>query len=255
MSKKKKLIIVLVFAILLCSILLIFTLKDFYKISDRTAKVSENIKKNEYPVLGWIKVQGTNIDYPVIYSKNVNINNIDVDYSFAWRNYNEDNSKNRLVLLGHNIRNISSNPLINQKEFNDFENLPSFLYYDFVKDNKYIQYSDEKNNYLYKIYSVYTLQDETVNYNELLDEESKEYYINESLKNSIYKFDVDVNKQDKLISLVTCTRFFGPMSSSIVVDARMVRKNEKIRNYEVKKNKNYKEIEKIMKGDDTNEKA
>ena len=41
------------------------------------------------------------------------------------------------------------------KSFNNFENLPSFLYYDFAKDNKYIQYSDEKNNYLYKIYAIY----------------------------------------------------------------------------------------------------
>ena len=255
MLKKKKWIIISVVVVLLCLILLIFTLKDFYKVSDRTNKVSMNIKKNEYPILGWIRVQGTNIDYPVIYSKKIDVNDIEIDYSFAWRNYNEDNSKNRLVLFGHNIRNISSSPLINQKEFNDFENLPSFLHYDFVKNNKYIQYSDVKNNYLYKIYSIYMISGETVNYSELLDEESKEYYIKESLKNSIYKFNIDVNKKDKLISLVTCTRFFGTQNTSIVVDARMVRKNEKISNYSVTENKNYEIIKKIMRGDDTNEKA
>ena len=28
-------------------------------------------------------------------------------------------------------------------------------------------------------------------------------------KNSIYDYDVDVNKDDKIISVATCTRFFG----------------------------------------------
>lgn len=255
MLKKKKWIIVSIFIALLCSILIFFTLKDFYKISDRTNKVVEKIKKNEIPILGWIKVQGTNIDYPVVYSNDMDVNDIEIDYSFAWRNYNEDNSKNRLVLFGHNVRNISSNPLVNQKEFNNFENLPSFLYYDFVKKNKYVQYSDEKNNYLYKIFSVYMISDKTVNYSELLDAESKDYYIKESKKNSLYKFDVDVNKNDKLISLVTCTRFFGLKNTTIVIDARMVRNDEKINNYDVTENKNYEDVKKVMRGDDTNEKA
>ena len=83
--------------------------------------------------------------------------------------------------------------------------------------------------------------------------ETKEY-IDKVKKESIYKFNVDTRDDDNLISLITCTRFFGPdKEAAFVVDARMLRQKEKARNYTVKTTDNYKKIEKYMeKGDETN---
>ena len=42
--------------------------KSSYKVSDRTLKVREKSSEG-YPVMGWVRVQGTNIDYPVLYAQ------------------------------------------------------------------------------------------------------------------------------------------------------------------------------------------
>ncbi len=252
MKKKVTKLIIAITLIFIGALLMYFIFSKHYNISDRTEKLKKEAVKTGNPVIGWIRVQGTNIDYPVMYEKaeGFDINNVDIDYGFAWKNYYDEKDTNRVVLLGHNIRNVSSHPLINQKEFNNFENLPSFLYYDFVKDNKYIQYSDDKHNYLYKIYAVY-LQESDYNYaSETLKKERMKEYISEGLKNSYFKFDVDVNEKDKLITLMTCTRFYDSTGYSIVVDARRVREDEKIKNYKVTKKSTYNKLEKYLEGDD-----
>ena len=70
-------------------------------------------------------------------------------------------------------------------------------------------------------------------------------------KNSIYKYDVDVNESDGLLLITTCTRMFGSDESyEIVVSGRLLRENENASNYKMEKTKNYNKIKKILKGDD-----
>ena len=250
----KIVIILLLFAIV--GFVIWYKFSEHYSISDRSEKIKKEAAKGEYPVIGWVRVQGTNIDYPVIYALDgtVDIDNIDPEYSFAWKNYYDLDKLNRKVLLGHNIRNVSSHPLINEKTFNNFENLPSFLYYDFVKDNKYIQYTDEKgNNYLYKIYAVYLQDGQDNNGLEEMNKKEMKKYIKNGLKKSYFEFDIDVNEKDKLMTLTTCTRFYDSTNYSLVIDARMVRKDEKIKNYKVTKKSTYNKIEKYLEGDDKDE--
>ncbi len=255
--KKQKVVktLIIIFSLLVLSYIIWYSFSNYYNFSDRTGNLKKEIAKGEYPVIGWVRVQGTNIDYPVLYALDgkVDIDNIDPNYSFAWKNYYDLDGLNRKVLLGHNVRNVSSKPLINEKKFNNFENLPSFLYYDFVKDNKYIQYTDEKNNYLYKIYAVYLQNEEENDALEKMSSSEVKKYINRGLKKSYFKFDTDVNEKDKIMTLITCTRFFDSMSYSLIIDARMVRKDEKIKNYKVTKKSTYKKIEKYLEGDDSDE--
>ena len=142
-----------------------------------------------------------------------------------------------------------------KNQFNDFEHLPSFLYYSFVKQNKYIQYTINNKNYLYKLYAVSMMDESEFYYDENMDSKTKKAYIKESIEDSYFNFDIDVNSSDKLITLVTCTRFFGQKGTIIKLDARMVREDEKVRNYKVSKNDSYKKIEDTMKGDENNEEA
>ena len=151
-KKNKKIYLLCIIPILLIiTLTIIYNSIDYYKIVDRTNKVKKTKGTDDYSVVGWVKVQGTNIDYPVIYVKTEYFDFDNVDMDFTWKNTNSDTINRRTVILGHNIRNVSSKPLINEKSFNEFENLPSFLYYDFVKENKYIEFSTSKENYLFKL--------------------------------------------------------------------------------------------------------
>ena len=259
-TKRKKIIIILLILVGLF-ILIKVNSGEYYKIEDRTKNVKKEKEKDldMITTIGWVRVQGTNIDAPIIYYSP------EFDYiedttgkdNFAFDNAKDEKLYNKVNILGHNILNLSRHPRINDEKFTRFDGLMAFVYYDFVKKNKYIQYTVDNKNYLYKIYSVrlYNSYDNVeTDVKKTYTEKEISKYINKVKKDSLYKFRLDVNKKDNLISLITCSRFFGKeFQAAFVVDARMVRKGEPIKNYSVKTTDNYKKIKKIMKGDGKNE--
>lgn len=263
-DKKKQLIYTTVFTTIVLIIIVFFLIagliklvsnsKAYYKISSRVDKIEEYTKKHEETkAVGWIRVQGTNIDYPIIYAaRDININAIIDD--FTWIENDVNTLKNKVYILGHNIRNISSNPLITNKEHTRFEQLPSFMYLDFAEKNKYIQYTVDGKDYLYKIFSVSIVENKNLSTETAdISKENLREYIKQSKKDSYYDFDVDVDENDYIITLATCTRFYGATSNyTYKIDARMVRDKESIHNYSVKENKNYKKVKKIMEGGEKN---
>lgn len=261
---KTKKILFIIFSLLILLVLLFLLVKSinnlmpFYKIEERKENIENYKGENEYvKAIAWLRVQGTNIDYPVIDNNDRKANIEDIVKDFTWTQGTTEKLTNKLFILGHNIRNVSSNPLITDKSHARFEQLLSFVYYDFVKDNKYIQYTIDGKDYLYKIFSVSFVQDNTLDYisTDYTKEELKKY-IKQSKKDSFFDFNLDVNENDKVISLVTCTRFFGATTSyDFKIDARMVRNNEFINNYKVSKNNNYKQIEEKMRGEEDEQKT
>ena len=224
--------------------------KPYYMKKSRVENVSEYAKANpNFTTLGWIRVQGTNIDYPVIYGNGLDFNELLDD--FTWTEDEEKKLTNRVFILGHNIRNVSSNPLITDKNQSRFEQLPSFTYLEFAEKNKYIQYTIDGKDYLYKIYAV-SIEDIKEDYlSEDKDETYLKKYIKNALNNSFYNYHVDINESDKLLTLVTCTKVTNDLvTHNLRVDARLVRENEEINDYEVTKNDSYYEIETILGGSD-----
>lgn len=187
--------------------------------------------------LGWLMVQGTNIDYPVVYETNSVYQGL---YDYAWVSNHYIEGENRMVIFGHNVLNISNKPIIGDKDHTRFEQLMGFVYEDFAKENLYIQYSHDGGDELYKIYAVnFEEHDTDIGKSSNNANELKEY-IKLVRQNSIYDYDIDVNENDQLITLSTCTRFFGANGkTTFKVDARKVRSSEKINKYEVQKSKNY----------------
>lgn len=245
--------------LLIIALVKVFTKNNnpYYNVVERVQELNAFTKKhNELSTLGWIKVQGTNIDYPVIYGSN-DLDFDDITVDFTWTENEVKTLTNRVFILGHNIRNVSNKPLITDKEHTKFEQLPSFTYLDFAKKNKYIQYTIDDKDYLYKIFSVSIVDNNDLSHTtkDFSKKELKEY-INKSLKESFYDYDIDVNEKDFIITLATCTRFYGTAKNyTYKIDARMVRDNESIENYSVKENNNYKKIEKAMEVGGGNEKT
>lgn len=248
LKHKKNFLLTIPIIVLIC----IYFFRTYYSIENRIDKIKtfESSNTKELP-LGWIRVQGTNIDFPIFYYYDIN-DPSDPSFDLGWNVENNNELVNRTVIVSHNMLNVSSKPLVGNKNHRRFEQLMAYIYYDFVKQNKYIQYSMNGENYLFKIYGVSFQKEDKVSYNNI-EEKEIEKYIKDTKKYSYFNFDIDVNNNDKLLTLVTCTRFFGNSDYSFVVDARMVRKNELIKNYKVNKKNNYKKIEKILKGDGSNE--
>lgn len=259
--KIKKPVVIGITAVLcllfLCGYIIFHLINEskFYKIESRTKEVVDRNKesiKDGIKTVGWLRVQGTSIDYPIYYAPDYDYT-YDMD-SFVWTEADFDKFNNIVYILGHNVLNLSKQPLITSPYHTRFEQLMSFTYFDFIKENKYIQYTFKGKEYLYKIFAVSYPKTSEIDSKNVRSYSKKEIenYINTSKENSIYDFDVNVNKNDKIISLITCTRMFGSLYS-FKVDARLVRRYESVENYDVKKTTKYNSIEEKMKGGSLNE--
>lgn len=233
-------------------IYLFFPKKVIYEVvprKEKIAKEEENFPENE--VMGWIRVQGTDIDYPILDST---LPDDKMSENYVWKNTLESEKlEDHTIIYGHNIQNVSSHPLIQNKSHLRFEQLLGFVYYDYAKENLYLQYSNKTGDYLFKIYSISFFDTTELT----VEEEEKNSYIEKAKKDSFYHYDVDVTKEDTLITLITCTRFYGGNQSyEFKIDGRLLRKGEKATTYTVKKNKKvYDGIEKKLKeGEDDEEK-
>lgn len=229
-----------------------------FKTVDRVKNIKKEKKKekneNGYTTIGWLRVQGTKIDTPIIkYDSVESMDKVNKD-DYLWNEYPEEKIQKRVNIQGHNVLNLSTKPEVGLDYFTRFEDLMAFVYLDFAKENQYIQYTIDGKNYLYQIFAVYF--DEIYNldlYNpdEYKDEEVADF-IQRSLDKSLYKYDVEVKKDEKVISLITCTRMYGNDKKQFLVVGKMIDNNSKTTNYEVKESSNYKEVKNLMKGVDEN---
>lgn len=255
------LIAIIIFLLLfyICSYLLT---GRYYKIESRDKEIKETHFDfdDSIEVAGWLRVQGTSLDVPVIYSKGGKVRDYPVTQeNYVWLGNNNKNFQDYISIFGHNIFNLSNEPKIKSDLFYRFEELMSFIYYDFSKENKYIQLSLNGKNYLYKIFSTGFLDlenDDHINYYRLdsIGVQERKSFVKFWKNNSLYDYSINVNENDKFITLYTCTRFFGPFNDHLFyVTGRLVRVGEFIDNYKVSKNDNYTEIQTILKGDNENE--
>lgn len=224
--------------------------KPYYQIQDRVNSIESFKGIDDEKPLGWLRVQGTNIDFPILYYYDLN-DVSDSTYELGWTYTNDKTIAQKTTIFSHNVLNVSNKPLIADSNHKRFEQLLSFVYTDFVKNNKYIQYTIDGKNYLYKIYAISFQEEANLDFkNSSFSKDDLNKYIDSAKKNSYFDFDIDVNEDDKLITLVTCTRFFGDTTKySFVVDARLVRDSESIRNYKLKETNKYQSIKKILEGD------
>ncbi len=259
--------LVLVTGLLICCCLvftLIFLLtssnREIFKVDSRVEEIVKEKKKDlanaGYETIGWLKVQGTTIDAPILSYNDINSFNAIDKENFLWNKNKEEKFYNQVSVSGHNILNLSKNPQSGLEYFTRFDDLMSFVYEDFAEDNKYIQYTVDGKDYVYKIFAVLFEKDYNLNlgYQNNYTEAETKAYVKQMKDLSIYDYDVDVDETDSIITLTTCTRFYGfNDSKSFVVVGRLLRENEKATNYEMKVNTKYDEIKKIMKGDEQDE--
>ncbi|MBR6073208.1 MAG: class B sortase [Bacilli bacterium] len=163
--------------------------------------------------VGWIKVNNTRMDYPVVQGTN-NDYYLNRDFkkkknSMGWifmdyRN-NKDNLDKNTIIYGHNIKGgIMFGGITNM-----FSN-----YYLSKEENNYITFNTKDKNMRWRIFSMYKIN-ETSDYTQTEFESDEEYqnFINMIQSRSQYRFDVSVTPNDKIITLSTC---FSSKTRSVV---------------------------------------
>ena len=171
-------------------------------IINKSDNFMDSLKSMNNDVVSYIKIEGTNVDYPIVQTKDNDFylkHTFDKSYSeYGWifMDYrNELFNNQNTIIYGHAMKNKTM--------FGSIKDMFKSSWLDNYKHEIKIY---ENNSFVtYKIISIY----ETEAVNDYLrtnftNEEYKEF-INKILKRSYYDFKTSVNDNDKMITLSTCS--------------------------------------------------
>ena len=178
----------------------------------RVEKEEENLYDKYEDYRGWIKIDNTNINYPIVQGKDnsfyldKDINKNYLSSGSIFMNYlNHGFNDENTVLFGHHMRNKTM-----------FAQLKKYKEKEFFYGNNDIVIEVENDKVLkYKVFSAYVTDSKDNYIKTNFDDKDQYKEFLEDIKNkSQYKSDIDVNENDKIITLSTCSYEFN--------DARMV---------------------------------
>ncbi len=164
---------------------------------------TELLKKNS-DTKAFIRVEGTNINYPVVQAKD---NDFYLNHSF-----NKARNGGGWVFLDYrnNIDDLDDNTIIyahgrkNNTMFGSLKNILSSDWYTNT-DNYVIHLTTPNKSMLWQVFSVYKIPTETYYLtSQFGTEESHQRFIDTIVSRSAFNFNADVNTSDKILTLSTC---------------------------------------------------
>lgn len=172
--------------------------------SDEIAKVTvdfTSLNSTNTDSVGWIKINNTNINYPIVQSSDNNY----------YLNHNFEKRFNRAGWIFADYRNsfdiLNQNTIIyghNRRNGIMFSALKKYYDKDLTK-NKYIYFSTNSSCYIGEIFSVYKVDaneaDIPINFD---DNDSFQNYLNDWLSKSKYNFNTNVDVNHNILTLCTC---------------------------------------------------
>ena len=177
--------------------------------TERMLQLEELQKENE-EIIGWLEIEGTNINYPVLQAS-------DNDY-YLTHNYKKEKSSTGSIFLDKDfdLINGSSNYLIyghRSKSGLMFEDLMKYAKEDFYKEHTKVKFTTNKDDSLYEILSVfysrvyYKSEKNVFRYYYFVNANNEQEYndfVNNAKKVSLYDTGVTANYGEQLLKLSTC---------------------------------------------------
>ena len=163
-----------------------------------------NLKSINSDTVAYLKVESTNINYPVVQS---NDNEYYLNHSF-----NKNKNQEGWIFLDYrnNINDLDNNTIIyghNRLTGTMFGTLKNLLNKSYQEStNHYIYLTTENNNYVFEVFSTYITSNESY-YLKTTFEDDNEYleFLNTLKTRSTYNFNIELNSDDKIITLSTCS--------------------------------------------------
>lgn len=161
------------------------------------------LKSQNADFIGWIKIDDTNINYPVMQSKTPNFylrKNFNKEYSYYGTPYiselcSADKSAN-LIIYAHNM-----------KDHQMFGDLEKYKSKDFYNSHRYIQFDTLSNQGTYEIIAVFKTTAngfDYQNYTDFTNEEQFNTFMDKCKSLSLYETETNSVYGDRLITLSTC---------------------------------------------------
>ncbi len=163
----------------------------------------KSLKEKNSDTVAWIKVEGTDIDYPVVQTNN---NDYYLNHSFdksvngagwVFADYKNkfDGTDKNIVIYGHNRRDGSM--------FSSLKNILKSEWYN-NENNRYIELFTEQENLKYEVLSVYQTEKEDYYIKTDFSESEFDRFLLTIKNRSLKNFNVDANENDSILTLSTC---------------------------------------------------
>lgn len=192
---------------------------DYIKMDMMSVDFSELKKKNSDTV-GFIKVNGTNVNYPIVQAKD---NSYYLKHAF-------DKSKNSAGWVFADYRNdmvnFDKNTVIyghsrsNQTVFGSLKKVLNKSWYS-NKDNHIIKLSTPTENTLWQIVSIYTIKPESYYITTKFSDSQFKTFIKTIKDRSEIDFSGTLNENDKILTLSTCEDVAG--TTRLVIHAKLIK--------------------------------
>lgn len=173
-------------------------------------------------MFGWLKIDGTVIDYPVMRNSAGNAyylhRNFDKKYSYAgipFADYQCSDTSENIIIYAHNMNNGTM-----------FRSLLKYSSKDFWEKNMNISFDTLYNRYIYRIIAVFHTAvgaPDEFKYYEFTDSEDEvdfDIYVQECIKRSLYKTGETAHYGENLLTLSTCS--YNRKNERFVVVAKRI---------------------------------
>lgn len=183
----------------------------------------DDLKKENSDVKGWVKVNGTNINYPFVQTN-------DNEY-YLKHSFDKSKNKNGWVYLDfrNNLDELNQNTIlyahgsVNNTMFGSLRWIFKDKWFN-NNSNRIVQISTENANYAWEVFSVYTIEPEsyyiTTNFD---NNEEYKNFLNTIFSRSFHKYKSNLNENDKILTLSSCYND----TKRMVLHAKLIAVSEK----------------------------
>ena len=192
---------------------------DYIKMDMLSVDFNELKNKNS-DTIGWIKVEGTNINYPVVQTTD---NKYYLNHSYD-KTYNEAgwvyaDYRNSFDELDKNTV-IYAHGRVDTTMFGSLKNILKSSWYN-NKNNHIIKFSTPKENTLWQVFSVYTIEAESYYITtKFPSTENFTEFVNTLKSRSKVEFSATPSGNDKILTLSTCKDSKG---NRVVMHAKLIK--------------------------------
>ena len=180
------------------------------------------LKKINEETVGWVQVSGTNVNYPYVHTTD---NKYYLKHSFD-KSYNSagwvflDYRNDPDTIARNNI--LYAHGRMDNTMFGSLKRIVTPSWYN-NSNNYVIKTSNEKENALWQVFSVYTILPESYYIRTRFTDEEFDTFLNTITSRSVHDFDVDLTIDDKILTLSTCY----DETKRVVLHAKLIRIEEK----------------------------
>lgn len=173
-------------------------------------------------IVGWVTVNDTRIDYPILQAA-------DNDY-YMERNYKKEQMRAGSIFMDfrNNISNEDRHTILYGHRMKDgtmFGHLKKYLEEDFFNEHRVFYYDTLYDSYDVEIFSVYkTTTDFYYIQTDFSNDQEYKTFIQELQDKSMYKTDIEIQPDDRIITLSTCDYGLSQSEGRLVVHAKLVPK-------------------------------